>query len=186
MSKRNILITAVLLIAAAASGGYFLKNSAKNNSDTTDDAPVVNVPMPSSDGRTTFVGEPVPWHLLLADASCELKGEIKYLNSKTYDNQDAMFIYRGVDNPGRNVIWTVSPKDDILIGPNIFSNIPIPNGESLLGISLPKNPIAKRYELTAKIQYGRLVDEKGDFVFAGGTVKNFEKQCKGKTVVVLP
>src|SRR3989344_2755148 len=90
------------------------------------------VPLPTGDGRTTFYGEPVPWNLLLADASCTL------------------------------------------------------NGESLLSVVLPDNPKSKRYELTAKIQYGRLVDGKGKFVTAGGYVKVFEKQCDGKTVVVLP
>ncbi len=146
----------------------------------------VSVPLPTSDGQTTFIGDTVPWSLLLADASCELKGEIKYLNHNTYDNQDALFIYKGIDHPGRNIFWTVTPQDNISVGPNIFSSSPIPNGESLLGISLPENPISKTYDLTAKIQYGRLVDANGQFVTIGGTVKLFEKQCQGKTTIVLP
>lgn len=146
----------------------------------------VPVPLPSGDGRTTFIGETVPWSLLLADASCELKGEIKYLNQNTYDNQDALFIYKGIDHPARNVFWTVTPQDNISVGPNIFNKIPIPNGESLLGISLPENPKYKTYNITAKIQYGRQVDAKGNFVTEGGNVKVFEKQCTGKTTVVLP
>mgnify|MGYP001561719673 FL=1 len=146
----------------------------------------VPVPLPSGDGRTTFIGETVPWSLLLAEASCELKGEIKFLNHNTYNNQDALFVYKGIDSPGRNVFWTVTPQDNISIGPNIFNKIPIPDGESLLGIVLPENPKSNRYELTAKIQYGRLVDDKGNFVTAGGNVKVFDKQCDGKTVVVLP
>ena len=144
------------------------------------------VPLPTGDGRTTFYGEPVPWNLLLADASCTLKGEIKFLDHNTYDNQDALFTYKGIDHPGRNVLWTVTPNESISVGPNVFSNIAIPNGESLLSVVLPDNPKSKRYELTAKIQYGRLVDGKGKFVTAGGYVKVFEKQCDGKTVVVLP
>ena len=122
----------------------------------------------------------------MADASCKLKGEIKFFDHNTYDNQDALFTYKGIDHPGRNVLWTVTPSDSISVGPNVFSNIAIPNGESLLGVVLPTNPKSKRYELTAKIQYGRLVDDKGKFVTAGGYVKVFEKQCDGKTVVVLP
>jgi len=145
------------------------------------------VPLPTGDGRTTFIDEKVPWNLLLADASCELKGEIKFLNEKTYDNQDALFTYKGVDHPGRNVKWTVSPAEPNLeIGPNIFSKMPIPNGESLLGI-FPKGTLgSKKYELTAVMEYGRLVDEKGKFVTVGGNVKLFQKTCKGKTTVVLP
>lgn len=144
------------------------------------------VPLPSGDGRTTFIDETVPWSLLLSDASCELKGEIKFLNHNTYNNQDAMFIYKGIDNPARVVFWTTTPQDDISVGPNLFGKISIPDGESLLGIILPDNPKSKRYEITAKIQYGRLVDDKGNFVTEGGYVKLFEKQCSGKTTVVLP
>ena len=145
------------------------------------------VPLPTGDGRTTFINEKVPWELLLADASCELKGEIKFLNEKTYDNQDALFIYKGVDHPGRNIKWTISPAEPNLeVGPNIFSKIFIPNGQSLLGV-FPKGALgAKKYELTAVMEYGRLIDEKGKFVTAGGDVKVFEKQCKGKTTVVFP
>jgi len=146
----------------------------------------VPVPLPSGDGRTTFIDETVPWSLLLGDASCELKGELKFLNHNTYDNQDGLFIYKGVDHPGRNVFWTVTPQDNISVGPNIFNRTPIPDGESLLGVVLPENPKYKKYEITAKIQYGRLVDGKGNFVTASGNVKVFEKQCVGKTTVVLP
>ena len=148
---------------------------------------VSKVPLPTGDGKTTFIDEKVPWELLLADASCQLKGEIKFLNEKTYDNQDALFIYQGVDHPGRNIKWTILPAEPNLeIGPNIFSKIPIPDGQSLLGV-FPKGTLgAKKYELTAVMEYGRLVDEKGKFVTGGGNVKLFEKQCQGKTTVVFP
>lgn len=147
---------------------------------------VSKIPLPSGDGRISFIDESVPWSLLLADASCELKGEIKFLNHNTYNNQDAIFIYKGIDHPARNIFWTITPQDNIRVGPNIFSKITIPNGESLLGVILPDNPKYKKYELTAKIQYGRLVDNNGSFVVAGGNVKVLEKQCIGKTTVVLP
>ena len=144
------------------------------------------VPLPTGDGLTTFIDEVVPWSLLLGQASCRLQGEIKFLNDNTYDNQDAKFIYSGVDHPGRNIFWTVTPQDDILVGPNIFGKMFLPNGESLLSITLPENPKSKQYELTVKMHYGRLVDEKDNFVIVGGNVKVFEKQCEGKTTVVLP
>lgn len=147
---------------------------------------VSSVPLPTGDNRTTFIDEAVPWSLLLDQASCQLQGEIKFLNHNTYDNQDAKLIYSGIDHPARNISWTVTPVDEISVGPNIFSKLVLPNGESLLGITLPENPKYGRYELTAKIQYGRLIDEKGNFVTVGGNVKVFEKQCDGKTVIVLP
>ena len=97
-----------------------------------------------------------------------------------------MFIYNGIDHPARNIFWTVTPQDNISVGPNLFNKTTLPNGESLLGVILPENPQYKKYEITAKIQYGRLVDGKGNFVTVGGYVKVFEKQCTGKTTVVLP
>lgn len=145
-----------------------------------------SVPLPSDDGQTVFIDRPVPWELLLNDASCKLQGEIKFLASDLYNNQDAKFIYSGVDNPARNIFWTVTPDDDLSVGPNMFSKRSLPGGDSLLSIVLPQNPKSKTYTLTAKIEYGRLVDEKGNFVTVGGNVKVFEKQCEGKTTVVLP
>jgi len=166
------------------------ESTTENPSETpapTGSLPIVtNSPLPTGDGRTTFIDEAVPWSLLLSQASCELKGEIKFLNHNTYDNQDARFIYSGIDHPGRNILWTITPQDDISVGPNLFGKMSLPNGESLLGIILPDEPKHEKYELTAKIQYGRLVDENGNFVIAGGNVKVFEKQCEGKTTIVLP
>lgn len=144
------------------------------------------VPLPTGDNRTTFIDESVPWGLILGQASCQLQGEIKFLNHNTYDNQDAKLIYSGIDHPARNISWTVTPADDISVGPNLFGKLVLPNGESLLGIVLPENPKYKQYQLTVKIQYGRLVDQKGNFVTTGGNVKVFEKQCDGKTTIVLP
>ena len=203
MPMKNTIISSISLVVVLISAVFYFSNktSEKNIADETPSPTVVvesptpssspkpnisKVPLPTGDGRTTFIGETVPWSLLLADASCELKGEIKFLNHNTYDNQDALFIYKGIDHPGRNVLWTVTPQDNISVGPNIFNKIPIPNGESLLGIFLPENPKSKTYDITAKIQYGRLVDQKGNFVTTGGYVKVFEKQCIGKTTVALP
>ncbi len=176
MENKNKLIF-WLVILAVGTGLIIWSNFGRNKGgsvslETPTATPSISAspsPLPAkSPSKTPSVG---------ADVSCELKGEIKFLNSNTYDNQDALFIYRGIDDPGRNILWNVSPQDDIRVGPNIFARIPIPDGESLLGVFLPENPKYKRYELTAKIQYGQLVDY---------NVKVFEKQCNGKTVVVLP
>lgn len=208
MNKNNIIKLATLAVGVVLVGFYIWTTDVQQTSDVvnspepsagslpngslqatpakTPNITKVPIPLPTGDGRTTFIDETVPWSLLLSDASCELKGELKFLNSNTYNNQDATFIYKGIDHPARNVFWTVTPQDDISVGPNIFNKIPIPDGESLLGVVLPDNPKYKKYEITAKIQYGRLVDEKGSFITVGGHVKVFEKQCTGKTTVVLP
>ena len=120
---------------------------------------------------------PYPFFNLPGEANCQLSGEIKFINYSTYDNQDALFKYSGVDHPGRLINWKIVPNDNLLIGPNLFAALAIPNGQSLIGVSLPENPVAKSYELTAAITYGRLVN---------GNVKIFTKACAGKTIVVLP
>ena len=198
------VIIVVIVISAAYFGGLWrwisdvqpdpdIVNSTPGPSETENPFPTptprptaTKVPFPTGGDGTTFIDEPVPWSLLLGQASCLLKGEIKFLNHNTYDNQDAKFIYGGVDHPARNISWIVTPADDISVGPNMFSKLTLPNGESLLGITLPENPKYKSYELTAKMQYGRLIDDNGNFVTVGGSVKVFEKQCGGKTAIVIP
>ena len=140
-------------------------------------------PFPSVSSQ---IGATVPWDLLPQEASCTLIGEIKFLNSNTYDNQDALFTYSGIDHPARNIHCTVTPEDNVKIGPNIFTKIPIPNSQSLIGVTLPTDPKYKKYELHAIVDYGRLVDEKGNIVTVGGNVKVSQKQCDGKTTVILP
>lgn len=204
---------ALLLVAVAAVfslvyfGGFLTSDDTKPTSDVINDleSSTVESSFPSPQTGQGTTGSPlpsptpdtskyesslnrlVPWELLLGDASCKLQGEIRFLNLNTYDHQDAKFIYAGIDDVARNIFWTVTPEDELAVGPNLFANgVSLPNGESLLSITLPENPKSKTYELTAKIQYGRLVDENGKFVAAGGNVKVFEKQCEGKTTIVLP
>ena len=210
VNKNNIIWIIILAVGIMSVSLFFISNKDKDGDEIAGVIPsespeasetespsispspskspnIAKTPLPTGDGRTTFVDESVPWHLLLSDASCELKGEIKFLNSNTYDNQEAVFIYNGIDHPARNIKWTKTPDDGSLsIGPNIFSKMQIPYGQTLLGVFPLEESKSKRYELTAKIAYGRLVDENGKFVTVGGNVKIFEKQCQGKTVVVFP
>src|SRR3989338_9917031 len=208
VTKKNKIFLLIFLVGAVFSivyfGGFWSSNrqifSPTNTPDLTSPKPTgssspeptkkpgltsVPVPMPTGSGNV-FYDRPVPWEFLLNNATCKLEGEIKFLGPDLYSHQGALFTYTGVDNPARNILWTITPSDDISVGPNLFSKMPLPNGESLLSIVLPENPKFKTYEFTAKIQYGRLVDDKGNFVTASGNVKVFEKQCDGKTVVVLP
>lgn len=205
---KNKLISLVLLVVVAVFLGIYGKNiwksirpasnlptasesvspesSASNSPTVRPSLNPIKTAIPTGKGPT-FMDEKVPWDLLLGAASCELKGEIKFLNSQTYDNQDALFIYNGVDHPARNVHWTITPAEpNLQIGPNIFDKMPIPNGQSLIGVFPNGNLSAKKYQLTAVMEFGRLVDDKGKFVTAKGNVKVFYKPCTGKTTVVLP
>lgn len=207
--KTSVILLVILFVGLVSAGAYVWKFNRSEIVDKPTESPqptdtasppvspeptpakspsATKTPLPSGDGKTTFINEAVPWSLLLGEASCQLKGEIKFLNANTYDNQDALFIYNGIDHPGRNVKWTLSPADNSFdLGPNIFSRIPIPNGQELLGVFPNGNPQTSRvYEVTATIEYGRLVDKDGKFVTVGGDVKIFNKKCDGKTVILLP
>ncbi|MEK7661896.1 MAG: hypothetical protein AAB355_00120 [Patescibacteria group bacterium] len=191
MVKKPIFILVIIsIVIAGAAVFYFARNDSGDLSASSSPTPSISVsPSPSPDSagspqaspkptpRLTPSGSPSLWEQLSGEASCELKGEIKYLTRTIYDNQDALFTYKGVDHPGRLINWVVSPNDGLSIGPNLFSSLLLPDGESLIGVSLPENPKYKAYELTASITYGRLIDN---------NVKLFTKQCSGKTTVVLP
>jgi hypothetical protein len=194
MFKKSFL--ALIIVSVTVAGliiFYFARNNSGNLSVSLSPTPSISAsfsPSPSPSPKPTPKltpstpsptptpsGSPSLWEQLSGEASCELKGEIKYLTSTIYDNQDALFTYKGVDHPGRLVNWIVSPNDGLSIGPNLFAQLSLPNGESLIGVSLPESPKYKSYELTASITYGRLID---------GVVEVFTKQCSGKTTVVLP
>ena len=194
MKKLIFVLVITSIVIAGAVIFYFARNNSGNLSisssptpspDSTPSAGSGQAGSPQASPKPTPKPTPKPsgspslWEQLSGEASCELKGEIKYesMSPRVYDNQDAIFTYKGVDHPGRLINWVVSPNDGLSIGPNLFANLPLPDGESLIGVSLPENPKYKSYELTASINYGRLID---------GNVKIFTKQCSGKTTVVLP
>ncbi len=177
ITNKKIIFSAVLTVIIVVGIYLWGFDGIKSISD------IVNSPEPSPTESPnislspTTSPSPTKTAFPVVNTSCQLKGEIKFLDSNTYDNQDALFTYSGIDDPARNILWTVFPQDDIRVGPNIFTKMPFPNGTSLLGVFLPENPKYKRYELTARVQYGQVVD---------GSVNILEKQCDGKTVVVLP
>ena len=114
---------------------------------------------------------------LQGPATCQLRGEIKFINADTYSHQDAKLTYQGIDHPARLITWKVTPADNVSVGPNIINILPLPDGETLLYVSLPKEPKYKSYEITAAMNYGRTT---------AGTFKLAEAVCAGKTIITLP
>ena len=137
--------------------------------------PITTTPRP--DRTPVPSGTPSLSQTLKGPATCQLNGEIKFINHDLYNNQDAKLRYQGVDHSARLVTWTVTPKDDLRVGPNIFNQLPLPNGESQLYISLPDQPMAQSYTLTATINYGRTVN--GEFMI-------YTVACTGQTKITLP
>ncbi|MDP3954262.1 MAG: hypothetical protein Q8Q06_02505 [bacterium] len=57
-------------------------------------------------------------------AECYLTGSITFLSPTLYENKDANIIYKNIDSIARHIIWTVSPDEELYIGPNLFASLP--------------------------------------------------------------
>lgn len=109
-------------------------------------------------------------------AECALSGSIEYVSPGLYENKGAKISYKNVDSIARHIIWSVSPKDDLSVGPNLFAHLPVPDGSEDLSVGLPDNPIAKNYILTAQITYG---------MFVKGNQEIRNASCSGRIPVKL-
>ncbi len=109
-------------------------------------------------------------------AECSLAGNIKYLEPGTYENLEANINYKNIDSKARHIIWTISPKDDLSVGPNLFSRLFLPDGTEDVTIGLPDYPKSKNYTLTAKVTYGR---------FVKGNLEIKEASCSGQIPVEI-
>ena len=110
-------------------------------------------------------------------ASCKLKGTLQYADASTYRHEGDLLVYRGVDHESRLIFWKVTPQDDLRVGPNIFDRMPLPDGETMIFVTLPETPVAREYILTASISYGLLGND--------GVLRDYTTQCKGKTTIKL-
>lgn len=109
-------------------------------------------------------------------ATCQLGGEIRFIKQNLYETRGAKITYQNVDDPTRQIFWKSEPNDETLaVGPNLFEELPLPNGQREIGVSLKNNPTSKSYILTAVITYGAR-NLNGDI-----EVRNVD--CVGKIIV---
>ena len=74
-------------------------------------------------GATTPSPRPRPT-LNQAATTCQIKGEIVFLNKDTYENKGALIAYKNVDDVIRQIYWKADPNDGALtIGPNLFEDL---------------------------------------------------------------
>ena len=121
----------------------------------------------STPAPTGFVGPTG----LKAPASCIVGGEIEFMEKNISASREAKISWKNVDMHGRLIKWATEPEDELVVGPNLFANLPVPDGSEGLTVRLPESPKAKTYFLTATITYGQM--EKGAVV-----VK--EVKCSGQ------
>ena len=88
-------------------------------------------------------------------ATCQIGGKIVFLDKNLYENKDAKIIYQNVDDPIRQIFWKSNPDDGVLvIGPNLFEDLPLPDGERNVGVAINEETAVKNYTLPASITYG--------------------------------
>lgn len=112
-----------------------------------------------------------------ASATCQVNGEISFFSPDTFSSVNSQISWQNVDSQGRLINWRVDPADSLFVGPNIFANLDVPEGQyGNLTIRLPEEPVAKKYLLTASITYGQIIQ---------GDVKVKEVNCTGQVKVNL-
>ncbi|MBI2062803.1 MAG: hypothetical protein HYT61_01015 [Candidatus Yanofskybacteria bacterium] len=144
-------------------------------------------PSPTPNDDESFKGIPnqglvqtsVPKEQIIGPATCRLEGSINFISEDLYESKGAKIVYNNVDSPARLIFWKTTPDDGVLkIGPNIFSGLPLPNGEREIGVSIEKAASAKSYTLTASVTYGE-TDERD-------VEKIKEASCFGIITVTMP
>lgn len=116
-------------------------------------------------------------HGIKSPATCQISGEINFLDKNTFSTKDSKISWQNVDSQGRLINWRISPQDNLKIGPNIFANLTIPDGQyENLTVRLPENPISKNYLLATSITYGQFIQ---------GDLKIKEVNCTGQVKVNL-
>lgn len=171
--KLNILLVALVGIVVVSL--IFWRKDETRISDIQPPKPSVSVEQNESQPPSETLTEDY-YKQFKSPATCALSGTVKFLSPSISQNINAYLVYKGVDHDGRLIDWTISPKDDLLIGPNIMAGQTVPDGKVLVGVTLPEQPKVKRYTLTATIQYGRFTDN---------TIKQFTATCSGSTRVIL-
>ena len=147
-----ILILGIGLIVLAQVFRDKPSNTSLNPTISESPAPtVISTQSPTPSGNTS-----------VASTTCQISGSIKFINSNLYETMAAKITYKNVDDKIRQIFWKSSPDDSALsVGPNLFEQLPIPNGEKEVGVALNKEPSASTYILTASITYG-LRNQKGE------------------------
>ena len=127
--------------------------------------------------RQTLVPTSVPQEKLTGPGSCELSGgRIVFLEPNFYAHKQAFLSYKNIDSPARLIFWRILPDDGaLLVGPNIFADLELPEGRTDLSVTQYKKETAKHYTLSASVAYGIFKN--------GAVVGTAEAVCKGEIKV---
>ena len=185
-NKKNLIFWGIILLVGIGliSYSYLSKSAANSGSDTSVVSPSSSPlgaslsPSPSVSILLLPTAEPfLGLGGITSPATCQVQGEVLFGSKDSFSSKDSKISWQNVDSQGRLIFWHISPKDNLAIGPNLFGNLTVPNGEyENPTVRLPESPIAKSYLLTASITYGQIIQD---------DVKVKETDCTGKIKVDL-
>lgn len=185
-NKKNLIFWGIVALVGAGLVLYgYVSRSVKYTERP--DLNIIQLPpetdLIESDNTPTPTPRPVPTetpflglHGIKTPATCQVSGEAEFSGSGLYSSNTKLS-WQNVDSQGRLINWRISPQDNLAIGPNIFANLTVPDGEyENLTIRLPENHVSKNYLLTASITYGQIIQ---------GDVKVKEVNCTGQAKINL-
>ena len=159
MRKYTLPVVIVVVIVLVISGVIYIKKGI---------GPVVT-PTPTPD-------EGVPVGVSKIHPECQLGGELVFIQEDLYRVDGAYFNYQKGEDPHDFVRWSISPQEEVSIGPNMFSSLTLSSGKETITFAFEKSgrPQHKTYELKASIDYPFVVNNK---------VEVLNKPCAGVTKV---
>lgn len=192
-NKKNFVfwgVMAVLIIGGLIAVVYFTKpagnveqtvepTNSPGTIQSSSPAPI-STPTPTiiptkSNNPATTIKEPfIGPNGIKTPATCQVSGKAEFFDPGSYSS-NTKISWQNVDSQGRLINWRISPNDNLAIGPNLFANLIVPDGQyDNLTIRLPENPVSKTYLLTASVTYGQ---------FVAGDLKVKEVNCSGQAEV---
>ena len=165
--KKNIVFLVILIVIIAGAFLILRRNHVGNNPSVTPTPSPSAIKPTSNDIDITKFTKP---------ATCRVSGSIKFTQKNLYISDNAKIDYTGIDTEARLINWTITPNDDLSVGPNIFASLDIPDGSRSITVGLPDQPKARQYTLTATVAYGRWVNN---------TVVVKDVRCSGSLPVTL-
>ena len=105
--------------------------------------------------------EGVPTGISNVRPECQLSGRIVFIADKLTRSDGASFVYQWVMDSHDTLNWSINPAEDVRVGPNRFSAIPLPNGKETPTIAFNQGkPSLTTYKLSASIDYPYVVNNK--------------------------
>ncbi|MEK7154176.1 MAG: hypothetical protein AAB792_01325 [Patescibacteria group bacterium] len=178
----KIVLWVVIFLAGAGLIAFssIFRDTKKISVSSPTPSPTGSSPSPSPKPLlSSSAGTPVPSNQIGKPVACQIGGSINFIDKNLYQTKGAQIAYQNVDHPARLIFWKIVPDDGSLkVGPNIFSGLPLPNGERPVGASIDKEPTVSFYSLTAAISYG-VTDSRG-------VEKIYNADCTGLVTITAP